>query len=125
MSDFQETTVNVLAEGTQLEGRITLDRISRVHGILKGEVSAKDGSTLILCETSTVEGIIQADVLMIDGFVQGDIFAKNRVVISRTGRVIGTIHTPSLKIEFGGYFEGRCRMGKESSGKDFPVTSFS
>jgi len=110
---LNESEINIISEGSRLEGRVSFQHISRVHGILHGEVSADDGSILVLCETSVVEGSIQADTLMIDGYVKGDITAKTRVVVSRTGRVLGNIKTPNLSIQFGAYFEGRCTMDSE------------
>lgn len=107
---LHETTINMVAEGTRIEGQVVFDHVSRVHGILVGEVRAKEGSTLILSETAVVEGNIEADTLMIDGYVHGDVQAKTRVVVSRTGRVVGNIKTPSLTLEFGAFFEGRCTM---------------
>jgi cytoskeletal protein CcmA (bactofilin family) len=105
---LNETSINIIAEGTRLEGKIDFDHITRVHGNLVGEVRSAPGSTLILSETSLVEGNIHADTLMIDGFVQGDVYARTRVLISRTGRVVGNVKTKSLKLEFGAYFEGKC-----------------
>jgi cytoskeletal protein CcmA (bactofilin family) len=107
-----ETTVNIISEGTRLEGKILFDDVSRVHGILIGDIQAKEGSTLVLGETSVVEGNIDADILLIDGYVRGDVSARTRIVVSRTGRVLGNIKTPSLTVEFGAYFEGSCAMDK-------------
>ena len=113
-----ESAINIVSEGTRIEGKMTFDSISRVHGILIGEVHSAAGSQLILSETAMVEGEIFADSLFIDGFVKGDVTAKTKVVISRTGRVLGNIHTPSLRVEFGGYFEGRCAMESEGFTSD-------
>jgi cytoskeletal protein CcmA (bactofilin family) len=110
MNAIHETTINLIAEGTRVEGKVTFDHITRVNGTLAGDVHAKDGSSLILSETAVVEGNIRADVVMVDGFVQGDIDAKTKVIVSRTGRVVGNITTPTLVLEFGAYFEGRCFM---------------
>ncbi len=110
---LQETNITIISEGTEMKGEVTFNQITRVHGVLIGKVKAQPGSTLILCETSVVEGDLDADFLIIDGYVRGTIEVKTKVVISRTGRVIGTIKTPSLEIEFGAYFEGQCRMGTE------------
>ena len=109
-TDWHETTINIIAEGTRVEGEIVFDHICRVPGTLVGKVRAKKGSTLILSETAVVEGNIEADILVIDGYVSGDVSAKTRVVISRTGRILGNINTPSLTLEFGSYFEGKCSM---------------
>ncbi|OFZ20895.1 MAG: hypothetical protein A2X94_05145 [Bdellovibrionales bacterium GWB1_55_8] len=105
-----ETSVNFISEGTRVEGKISFGEISRVHGILIGDVQARDGSTLILGETSVVEGNIHADTLVVDGYVRGDIEARTKVVISRTGRVFGNVQAPVFAVEFGAYFEGNCKM---------------
>jgi cytoskeletal protein CcmA (bactofilin family) len=105
-----ETGMNLIAEGTRLEGQITLDRVARVHGTLVGRVRGLPGSTLIFTETAAVEGDVSGDRVLIDGFVRGDIEATTQVVVSGTGRVIGNIRTPSLQLDFGAYFEGRCEM---------------
>jgi len=118
----KETAINVIAEGTRVEGKIVFTHISRVHGVLVGNVLAQDGSTLILGETSVVEGNILADTLLIDGYVHGDVAAKSKVTISRTGRVIGNIQTRSLELEFGAYFEGKCSMNENGASAD-SVTS--
>jgi cytoskeletal protein CcmA (bactofilin family) len=110
MQTISESAINIVSEGTRVEGTIVFDQISRVHGTLVGEVQARPGSTLILSETSVVEGNIHADTLMVDGFVRGDIRATGKVVVSGTGRVLGNIATPSLTIEFGAFFEGSCSM---------------
>jgi cytoskeletal protein CcmA (bactofilin family) len=117
MNHIHETQINMISEGTRIEGEVTFDQVSRIHGVLIGKVRSKPGSTLIISETSTVEGSIDADTLMIDGYVKGDIHAKSRVVISKTGRVMGNIDTPSLILEFGAYFEGACKMHGASSKK--------
>ncbi len=105
-----ETRINILSEGTRVKGTFEVEGTARIHGILDGKLEARIGSTVILGETGVIEGGIHADILMIDGYVRGDIEAKTRVVLSPTGRVIGNIKTPSLTIEFGAYFEGKCLM---------------
>jgi len=119
----KETSINVIAEGTRVEGKVVFTHISRVHGVLVGNVLAQDGSTLILGETSVVEGNIHADTLLIDGYVHGDVAAKSKVTISRTGRVIGNIQTRSLELEFGAYFEGKCSMNEHTTNEHRSPTS--
>jgi cytoskeletal protein CcmA (bactofilin family) len=109
---LHESSLNIVSQGTRIEGKVIFDRVSRFHGTLVGEAHGSDGSTLVLCESAVVEGNIFADTLFVDGFVQGNIQARTRVVVSGTGRVIGNIQAPSVKLEFGSHFEGRCEMEK-------------
>jgi cytoskeletal protein CcmA (bactofilin family) len=115
--EIEESQINIISTGTELEGKITFDETTRVYGRLKGEIHATPGSTLVLGETSIVEGAIFADTVMIDGYVKGDIFARTKVFVSGIGRVVGKIETPSLLLDFGAYFEGSCSMEKKINSK--------
>ncbi len=111
---LEETSINLISPNTRIDGKMTFDRMSRIHGTLTGEVHALDGSTLVLAESGMIEGNIFGDHVFIDGFVRGDVQAKSRVTISGTGRVVGNILTPSLTVDFGAYFEGECKMPEHS-----------
>jgi len=112
MKNITEIETNILSEGTKIEGQVVFDHVTRVHGTLVGNVLALDGSTLIISESGVIEGNVNADTLIVDGYIEGDIVAKKKTLISGTGRVIGNIQTPSLLVEFGAFFEGKCTMEK-------------
>jgi cytoskeletal protein CcmA (bactofilin family) len=57
-----------------------------------------------------VDGKITADSLIIDGFVKGEIQATQKVWITPRARVLGSIQTPSLKVDPGAIFEARVKM---------------
>lgn len=112
---MNEIAINMISEDTRLEGKILFADVCRVKGTLLGEVHAADGSTLILEESSVVEGEIYADTLIIDGYVKGNIISRKKVHISSSGRLIGCIKTPMLKLEPGAFFEGNCFMDQQPS----------
>ena len=51
-------------------------------------------------------------VAQVNGTVNGDISATERIQLGRTARVVGNIATPKLIIEDGALFEGGCTMLK-------------
>ena len=104
-----ESAINLIAEGTRIEGKIRLDHVSRVHGCVSGQIEGASGSLVVIAETGWVEGNIDADSVVIDGFVRGDIAAKTRIKISRTGRVVGNLKAPKVALDFGSYLEGSCK----------------
>lgn len=112
--EISETNVNIISPGCKIEGEIFLDQVTRVHGQLKGKVRAPEGSTLVLGETGVIEGNVQADRVVIDGYVKGDIHAFTNIVISSSGRVIGNLNAPSIQIECGAFFEGSSKMADHS-----------
>lgn len=103
--------VNLITAGSKFEGVVEFNEFTRFEGYIRGTLKGKEGSELVLGENGVVEGNIDGDVVIIDGFVRGDIKALRKVVISETGRVIGEIQAPSVAIKFGGYFDGKCEMG--------------
>lgn len=111
-SEITETEITIIGESARLEGKIEFDQMTRVHGVIVGEVSSRDGSTLIIGESAWIDGTIHADTLFIDGYVQGDVTAKTRVVVSGTGRVVGNIYAPSLQLDPGSHFDGMSTMGE-------------
>ena len=110
MEEITETRINFISENSKIEGEISLDHITRVHGTLVGNVKCKPGSMLVLGESSVVEGNIEADTLIVDGYVRGNIEAQKQVRISSSGRVIGNVQAPDIDIQFGAHLEGETRM---------------
>lgn len=107
--EIVESDINLIAESAVLEGKITLPQVSRVHGVLRGEVIAPAGSELVIAENGLVEGSIAGDIVFIDGFVRGDVRARTKITVSATGRVVGNLEAPRVSLAFGSFFEGRCR----------------
>jgi hypothetical protein len=54
---------------------------------------------------------IRAKDLIIKGKVKGDVEARGRVEITRTGEVQGNVTAPSLVVESGGMITGQVRIG--------------
>lgn len=113
-SSIRDTSLNFIAEQTEIEGKLRVQHTARIHGRIRGELIGLPGSNIILMEGSVVEGSIHAEELIVSGFVQGEIRARKRVVVAASGRVIGNIQAPSIRIEFGAHLEGRCSMEGET-----------
>jgi cytoskeletal protein CcmA (bactofilin family) len=92
-----------------LVGEINFKGMMRVDGRLSGHVNSTDG-TLIVSSGGRVEAQIAVAVARINGTVEGDITATERVELGRTAHVKGNLQTPALVVEEGAIFEGGCRM---------------
>lgn len=116
--EINETEINLVAEGTELEGKLAFTGVTRIQGRIRGEVKGLPGSEIVLGEHGLIEGSIQGEQIWIDGTVLGEIRATERITLSRTGRVFGSLIAPKLSIEFGAYFEGESRTtGKGPQGE--------
>jgi cytoskeletal protein CcmA (bactofilin family) len=80
-----------------------------LDGCFSGLIAAPTG-TLMVSESSELDASIEVAAAQIHGTVRGDISANERVVLKPTAVVTADIETPSLVIEDGAIFEGRCRM---------------
>src|SRR5262245_30551470 len=115
----------LLGRGSTFEGKLTFEGTVRVDGKLSGEVFSDD--VLIVGEGAELHAEIDVGEVIIQGLVIGNIRAKRSVEVHAPGRVRGDITTPSLQIDKGVTFEGRCYMEGVAeglvrpSGKDAPI----
>ncbi|HBE82411.1 MAG: polymer-forming cytoskeletal protein [Blastocatellia bacterium] len=100
-----------VGHGTVLSGETNFQAMLRVDGHLVGSVASESG-TLIIGTNGQVDANIMVSAAMINGVVNGDIMATEKVQLGRTARVIGNIQTPRIIIEEGAIFEGSCSMMK-------------
>lgn len=109
-----------LGKGTRITGTVVLEGPSRIEGHVEGEVSARD--TLTVGESAIVNARIQGTTIVIHGTVTGDVVAETRLELRAPGKVTGDVTTPSLVINEGAMFEGRCSMRAAASAADTKAT---
>jgi cytoskeletal protein CcmA (bactofilin family) len=97
--------------GTKLTGETQFQAMLRIDGHLTGTVASETG-TLIIGSSGQVDADISVSAALINGTVNGDIIATDRLELGRTARVMGNIQTPRLTIEDGAILEGGCSMIK-------------
>jgi len=100
-----------VGHGTTLTGETNFHAMLRVDGHLLGTVTSENG-TLIVGTNGQVDANVAVSAAMINGSVNGDILATEKIQLGRTAKVIGNIQTPRLIIEDGAIFEGSCSMLK-------------
>jgi cytoskeletal protein CcmA (bactofilin family) len=104
------------------EGKMTFQGIFRLEGRFEGEIF--ESGTLIVGETAVVKGKIEANTIVINGHVEGEVVAKGRVEIHPTGKLYGNLVTPILAVNEGGIFDGNCKMeGKVNEEHDHLLSS--
>ena len=88
------------------EGNIRYEGILTIDCEVKGGITTED--TLIVGPSAKVQAEITAGNVEIAGKVYGNIRARNSVKIVSGGEVHGNIETPSISMEEGVVFEGKC-----------------
>jgi cytoskeletal protein CcmA (bactofilin family) len=98
-----------VGHGTTLTGETNFHAMLRVDGHLIGTVSSENG-TLIVGTNGQVDANVSVAAAMINGAVNGDIVATEKLQLGRTARVLGNIQAPRLIVEEGAILEGGCSM---------------
>ena len=102
--------LTVIASDVSITGVLEVSREIHIYGKIVGEIRGKPDSTILIKESAQVDGKIFSDVVIIDGFVKGEIDATQKVWITARGRVLGSVKTPSLQVDPGAIFEARVIM---------------
>lgn len=106
-----------VGNGTVLTGETEFQAMLRVDGHLTGKVSSDTG-TLIIGSTGLVDANVAVASALINGTVNGDIYATDKIQLGRTACVTGNIQTPRLLMEDGAILEGSCSMIKSRDALD-------
>ncbi|NNE70283.1 MAG: polymer-forming cytoskeletal protein [Rhodothermales bacterium] len=104
------TTINLIGEGSEVEGTFKCTNDVRVNGRIKGDLQAE--GKVIVAEKGVIEGKLVARAADVAGRIDGDLLVEDRLVLKGTAHVDGSIRTGRLVVEEGAKFEGSCTMGR-------------
>ena len=113
-----------IGSGTTLSGETDFQKLLRIDGHLTGRIISESG-TLIIGATGKVDANIAVATAIVNGTVNGDISATEKIALGRTARVVGNIQAARLIIEDGAVIEGSCSMlkAKESLDKNDDISN--
>lgn len=105
-----------IGRGIEVKGDIAFADRLQVDGKTNGKLTS-DSGTLIIGESGQVEAQIDVGVCVVHGSVHGNLIARSKLEIRKTGRVHGDVVTPVLLVEEGAVFNGAIRMSQEAGGR--------
>ncbi len=105
---FENHTINLIGNGTTIEGNIASNGDIRIDGILKGNMSTK--GRIIVGETGRIYGEIKCKNLDVEGLIEGKATILELIALRSRSKIMGDISTNKLAIEPGAVFTGRCDM---------------
>jgi cytoskeletal protein CcmA (bactofilin family) len=103
------TISTLLGRDTQIDGTFSFKDTIRVDGRIKGELTSDKG-TVIIGENAVVEADVLVGVAIVRGKVNGRIVARQRIEIYAPAEVNGDINAPTITIDTGVVFNGKCEM---------------
>ena len=108
-----EAAETIVGNEVVIKGNLKSPSNILVNGVVKGKISTETDANI--GETAKVEGSVQSKNVTVAGEIQGNIKAEESLKIEGSGRVIGDIATPSLVIQQGATFNGKCEMTTEGA----------
>jgi cytoskeletal protein CcmA (bactofilin family) len=101
--------VGYLYKGSRVSGQLSFQGPARIDGIVDGEIQCN--GKLIIGEGAEIRAKISGQIVVIQGRVEGNVTAKEKVELIAPGRLYGNISAPRLVITDGVVFDGDCSMG--------------
>ncbi len=113
-------SVNLLGQGTEINGDIISNGDFRIDGTLKGSIKSK--GKIVIGTTGKIEGEITCKNADISGEVNAKITISELLTMKSTANFYGDIITNKLAIEPGAKFSGSCKMeNQETDGAKFSL----
>jgi cytoskeletal protein CcmA (bactofilin family) len=88
-----------------ITGDVTSQEDMTVHGKVNGQITMQQG-TLVIAPTGSADANVQGITVTIHGKVGGDVAASERIELTQTAVVNGTITAPALVLQDGATFNG-------------------
>ena len=93
------------------KGELSFGGTLCIDGKFEGKINTS--GTLIISKTGEIKADIQAETIICEGLVKGNIVASKRVELRPNSNIIGNIQSPSLNIEVGAKLDGKCDMSQK------------
>ena len=104
-----QAAINLIANGTSIDGQIQSDGDIRIDGKVTGTVTSK--AKIVVGSTGIVNGDLNCENADVSGKVFGKTEVEDLLFLKATGYLEGDIVTNKLVVEAGARFSGTCRMG--------------
>jgi cytoskeletal protein CcmA (bactofilin family) len=105
----------VLGKGSKVVGALTFTGSVEIDCEVEGEIQSKE--RLTIGESALVKAKVHGTDVIVRGTVIGDIVATRTLQLKKPARVSGNISAPSLSIEEGVLFEGKCAMAAATAAR--------
>jgi cytoskeletal protein CcmA (bactofilin family) len=99
----------LLAIDTRVVGDINFTGGLHLYGRVQGNILAAEGAAAVLSVGSTgvVEGSVEVPEVILNGTVQGDVIAGERVELGPTARVVGNVVYNLIEMAIGAEVNGK------------------
>ncbi len=98
----------------RIKGDVTGDENLIIQGQVEGTIRLQ-GHNVTISKSGKVKANIDANQIIIEGTLEGDMHGDEKVIIRETGHVLGNIVAPRVTLEDGAMFKGSIEMEPRSA----------
>jgi cytoskeletal protein CcmA (bactofilin family) len=123
-SDSIESFDTLIGADTRIEGRMVVNKSIRLDGTIEGSIESSTDTqvTVAIGHSGLVHGDVRAHRVLVNGQVDGNIYAREKCELHETSKVKGDIHYGLLGIEHGAEILGLMVKKIENTGEIEEVT---
>ncbi len=111
MNDHTKATT-VIGPDTHIKGEMHFDSTARILGSFEGRISAN--GEIQIGEGAVCKAAVEGETVIVDGMVEGDVAARDRITLNAQAKVIGDVVATTLVVAEGATFIGHVRVGAEA-----------
>jgi len=93
----------------QFKGDLTGEEDFVIQGKVEGTINLQKNN-LTIGKNGRIRANVTANTIIIEGQLQGDMFGNEKVIIRKSGNVLGNIVAPRVTLEDGAKFKGSIEM---------------
>ena len=105
-NNHSEDSTTLIAGGTEIIGDINFQGGFHVEGRIKGNISSENGK-LQLIAGSVIDGNVKANQVIINGKVNGDVYATERLLLSAKAEIQGNVYYELMEMVAGASINGK------------------
>ena len=117
--DRTEDSTTFFGKNLKITGNVSGEGNMIILGSFEGEFNLK--GQLKVAQGARVKGNFNASSIAINGNVEGNLTATEKIHMDNTARINGRIVTPKVSILDGAVFDGEMQMGKRSAEESKPA----
>ena len=118
--------VTLIAAHTEVVGDIKFTDQLYISGKVNGNVLADNASaTVVVSEEGCVSGEVRVPNVVINGLIEGNVFASNKVELATNAKVRGNLHYQLIEMQLGAMVDGQLvhDEGDPKSDNVLPLTA--
>jgi cytoskeletal protein CcmA (bactofilin family) len=108
--------MTIIGPSLVITGEVTSQEDITVHGRVNGQICMDEGA-LLVAPKGTVDANVEGAHVTIHGTVVGNVVAADRVELTATANVTGTLTTSAIVLQDGATFNGTIDMDRQTAAK--------